>query len=132
MPLCYQQSCNCVLLEGVYQKKFEAISYLLLPAQVLELLLNILDYYFPLCIINRVIKYCKIVYEIDVNHYNFFTLDAYRQIVDISMSTYRVPLVVDLFCYERDFMAFFSDDKQPEKLKKNYLQFLLCRHGESN
>ena len=38
----------------------------------------------------------------------------YRQIVDIPMGTNFVTLVADLFlfCYERDFMLYLSDNNQ--------------------
>ena len=40
----------------------------------------------------------------------------YRQVVGIPMGTNCAPLVADLFlfCYERDFMMSFSDDKQAD------------------
>ena len=40
----------------------------------------------------------------------------YRQVVGIPMGTNCAPLVADLFlfCYERDFMMSFSDDKQTD------------------
>ena len=40
----------------------------------------------------------------------------YRQVVGIPMGTNYAPLVADLFlfCYERDFMMSFSDDKQAD------------------
>ena len=43
-----------------------------------------------------------------------FGIKLYRQVVGIPMGTNCAPLVADLFpfCYERDFMMFFSDDKQ--------------------
>ena len=38
------------------------------------------------------------------------------QIVGIPLGTYCAPLVADvlLFCYERDFMMYLSDDKQAD------------------
>ena len=43
-----------------------------------------------------------------------FGTKLYRQVVVIPMGTNCAPLVADLFlfCYERDFMMFLSDDKQ--------------------
>ena len=40
----------------------------------------------------------------------------YRQVVGIPMSTNCAPLVADLFlfCYERNFRMYFSDDKQAD------------------
>ena len=40
----------------------------------------------------------------------------YRQIVYISMDTYCVPIVTDLFlvCYRKDFMLSLSDNKQAD------------------
>ena len=40
----------------------------------------------------------------------------YTQVVGIPMGTTWAPLVADLFlfCYERDFMMSFSDDKQAD------------------
>ena len=45
-----------------------------------------------------------------------FGTNLYRQVVGIPMGTNCAPLVADLFlfCYERDFMMSFSDDKQAE------------------
>ena len=43
----------------------------------------------------------------------------YRQIVGIPMGTNCAPLVADLFlfCYERDFMKYLSNDNQPTLLR---------------
>ena len=43
-------------------------------------------------------------------------LKLYRQLVDIPMGTNCAPLVADLFlfCYERDFMLFLSDNNQTD------------------
>ena len=43
-----------------------------------------------------------------------FGTKMYRQVVGIPMGTNCAPLVADLFlfCYERDFMKYLSDDKQ--------------------
>ena len=43
-----------------------------------------------------------------------FGAELYRRVLGISMGTNCAPLIADLFllCYERDFMVFFSDDKQ--------------------
>ena len=45
-----------------------------------------------------------------------FGTKPYRQVVGIPMGTNCAPLVADLFlfCYERDFMMFLSDDKQAD------------------
>ena len=45
-----------------------------------------------------------------------FDSKLYRQIVGIPLGTKRAPLVGDLFlfCYERDFILFVSDDNQSE------------------
>ena len=45
-----------------------------------------------------------------------FCTKLYRREVGIPMGTYCAPLVADLFlfCYERDFMMSFSDDKQTD------------------
>ena len=45
-----------------------------------------------------------------------FSTKLYRQVVGIPMGTNCAPLVADLFlfCYERDFMMSFSDDKQAD------------------
>ena len=45
-----------------------------------------------------------------------FGTKLYRQVVGIPMGTNCAPLVADLllFCYERDFMMFLSDDKQAD------------------
>ena len=45
-----------------------------------------------------------------------FGTKLYRQVVGISMDTNFAPLVADLFlfCYERDFMMYLSDDKQAD------------------
>ena len=45
-----------------------------------------------------------------------FGTKLYRQVVGIPMGTNCAPLVADLFlfCYERDFMMSFSDDKQAD------------------
>ena len=45
-----------------------------------------------------------------------FGTKVYRQVVGNPMGTNFAPLVADLFlfCYERDFMMFFSDDKQAD------------------
>ena len=43
-----------------------------------------------------------------------FGIKLYRQVVGIPMGTNVAPLAVDLFlfCYERNFIMFLSDDKQ--------------------
>ena len=45
-----------------------------------------------------------------------FGTNLYRQVVGILMGTNCAPLVADLFlfCYERDFMMYLSDDKQAD------------------
>ena len=45
-----------------------------------------------------------------------FGTKLYKQVVGIPMGTNCAPLVADLFlfCYERDFMMFHSDDKQAD------------------
>ena len=45
-----------------------------------------------------------------------FGTKLYRQVVGIPMGTNCAPLVADLFlfCYERDFMMYFSDDTQAD------------------
>ena len=45
-----------------------------------------------------------------------FGTKLHRKVVGIPMGTYCAPLVADLFlfCYERDFMMSFSDDKQAD------------------
>ena len=45
-----------------------------------------------------------------------FDTKSYRQIVGIPMDTNCTPLVADsfLFCYERDFMLFLSDNNQAD------------------
>ena len=45
-----------------------------------------------------------------------FGTKLYRQVVGIPMGTNCAPLLTDLFlfCYERDFMMSFSDDKQAD------------------
>ena len=45
-----------------------------------------------------------------------FGTKLYRQVVGIPMGTNCAPLIADLFlfCYERDFMMFLSDDKQAD------------------
>ena len=45
-----------------------------------------------------------------------FGTKLYRQVVGIPMGTNSAPLVADLFlfCYERDFMMSFSEDKQAD------------------
>ena len=58
-----------------------------------------------------------------VTHYRIFWIiydirfgnKLYRQILAIPMGTNCAPLVADLFlfCYERDFMNYLSDDNQP-------------------
>ena len=46
------------------------------------------------------------------NIYTRFRSELYRQIVGFSMGTNCAPLVANLFlfCYERDFMLFLSED----------------------
>ncbi|MEW8546025.1 MAG: hypothetical protein AB2693_21085 [Candidatus Thiodiazotropha sp.] len=55
------------------------------------------------------------MYLLDNIYFRFGT-KLYRQIVGIPMGTNCAPLVADLFlfCYERDFMGAFSNDKQSE------------------
>ena len=50
------------------------------------------------------------------NIYIRFSNKLYRKIVGIPMGTYCAPLVADLFlfCYERDFITFLSDDNQAD------------------
>ena len=50
------------------------------------------------------------------NIYIRFGSKLYRQIVGIPMGTNCSPLVADLFlfCYEREFMTFHSDDNQAD------------------
>ena len=45
-----------------------------------------------------------------------FDTTLYKQVVQIPMGTNCAPLAVDLFlfCYERDFMMSFPDDKQDD------------------
>ena len=45
-----------------------------------------------------------------------FGTKLYRQVVGIPIGTNCAPLVADLFlfCYERDFMMYLSDDKQAD------------------
>ena len=66
------------------------------------------------------------------NIYIKFGSKLYRQIVGIRMGTNCVPLVADLFlfCYERDFMLYLSDDSQSEVIEAfnstpRYLDHLL-------
>ena len=51
------------------------------------------------------------------NIYIRFCAKLYRQIVGIPMGTSCAPLVVDLFCYERDFMLSPSGDKDAEVIE---------------
>ena len=49
-----------------------------------------------------------------------FGSQLYRQIVGIPMGTDCAPLVVDLFCYERDFMLSLSDNNQTDIIEAFY------------
>ena len=51
-----------------------------------------------------------------------FGSKLYRQIVVIPMDTYCAPFVADLFlfCYERDFMLFLSDNYQTDIIEAFY------------
>ena len=53
------------------------------------------------------------------NNYIRFGSKLYRQIVCIPMGTNYDPLVADLFlfCYERDFMLFLSEDNQSDVIE---------------
>ena len=66
------------------------------------------------------------------NIYIRFDTKLYRQIVGIPMGTNCAPLVADLFlfCYERDFMKYLSNDNQADIIKAfnsttRYLDYLL-------
>ena len=50
------------------------------------------------------------------NNFIRFGTNLYRRVVEIPMDTTCAPLVADLFlfCYERDFMMYLSDDKQAD------------------
>ena len=61
-----------------------------------------------------------------------FGTKLYRQVSGIPMGTNCAPLVADLFlfCYERDFMMSFSDDKQADVIDEfnttsRYLMLLM-------
>ena len=47
-----------------------------------------------------------------------FGTKLYRQVVGVPMGSYCALLFTDLFlfCYERDFMMSFSDDKQAKRV----------------
>ena len=49
-----------------------------------------------------------------------FSTKLHRQIVGIPMGTNCAPLIADLFlfCYERDFMMYLSDDTQADIIEK--------------
>ena len=59
-------------------------------------------------------KVCEALTFLLDNIYIRFGSKLYRQIVGIPMGTNCAPLVADLFlfCYERDFMLFLSEDNQ--------------------
>ena len=61
---------------------------------------------------------CEALTHIFFFYYIFirFGTKLYRQIVDIPMDTNCAPLIADLFlfCYERNFMASLSYDKEAE------------------
>ena len=63
-------------------------------------------------------KVCEALTFLLVNIYIRFGSKLYRQIVGIPM-VITAPLVTDLllFCYERDFMLFLSDDNQSEVIE---------------
>ena len=52
-------------------------------------------------------------------HFIRFGTKLYRQVVGIPMGTYCTTLLVDLFlfCFERDYMVSFSDDKQADTIE---------------
>ena len=54
------------------------------------------------------------------NIYIRFATKLFRQIMGIPLGTNYAPLVVDLFlfCYERDFMMSFSEEKQYEVVEQ--------------
>ena len=56
-----------------------------------------------------------LTFLLDINFIRFGT-NLYRRVVEIPMDTTCAPLVADLFlfCYERDFMMYLSDDKQAD------------------
>ena len=55
-----------------------------------------------------------------------------RQVVGIPMGTNCAPLVayLFLFCYERDFMMYLSDDKQADIIGRLILLMLLTLHSD--
>ena len=57
-------------------------------------------------------KVCNILYYLLNDTFIRFGLKLYRQIVGVSMGTNKDPLLVDLFCYERDFIMSLSDHAQ--------------------
>ena len=66
------------------------------------------------------------------NIYIRFGTKLFRQIVGIPMGTNCTPLMADLFlfCYERDYMMSFSEEKQSEVIEafssaSRYLDFFL-------
>ena len=61
-------------------------------------------------------KICDALHYLLDNVFIIFGSKLYRQIVGIPMGTGCAPLVADLFlfCYERDFMLFLSDNNQAD------------------
>ena len=61
-------------------------------------------------------QWCSGYLDLLDNIYVRFGTNLYRQIVGFPMGFYCAPHVADLFliCYERDFMASLSDDKEAE------------------
>ena len=64
-------------------------------------------------------KVCEALTFLLDNIYIRFGSKLYRQIVGIPMGTNCAPLVADLFlfCYERDFMLFLSEDNQSDVIE---------------
>ena len=59
-------------------------------------------------------KMCDALHYLLDNIFIRFGSKLYRQIVGNPMGTNCAPLVADLFCYERDFMLFLSDNNQAD------------------
>ena len=63
-----------------------------------------------------------------------FGTKLYRQVVGILVGTNCAPLVADLFlfCYERDFTMYLSDDKQADAISDTGAAFLDLHLSISN
>ena len=62
------------------------------------------------------VRKCAVLSIIFLKIYIIVSSKLYRKIVDFQMGTNCAPLVADLFlfCYERDFMLFLSDNNQAD------------------